>query len=318
MVIAKCPLRISLIGGSTDLVEFVEKFGKGSVISFTPNLYTYVTIHDNNVGNYIINCTRREEISSIGKIKNNIIRESFRYFETPPCTITFNTNIPSSGSGLASSSSFTISTIKAICLFQKIKMTHKEICDLSFKIERNINKMAGYQDVYGCGVGSFKKINFHDKKTQSYNFLDLSFITNKYSMALINTGLVRKSTNILKTIDIEKSKDLLPIVEKMEKCITNQDEEKFFDLFNQGWIVKKRTSKEIMSNEKLINLENVIMDSKMIKGLKLCGAGGGGYFFLFFDKKKEKHLKKYMKAQCPNNMFRIVEIETDGVKGETI
>ena len=318
MVVAKCPLRISLIGGSTDLVEFVEKFGKGSVISFTPNLYTYVTIHDNNVGKYIINCTRREEIDSIDKIKNDIIRESFDYFDTPPCTITFNTNIPSSGSGLASSSSFTISTIKAICLFQKIKMTHKEIFDLSFKIERKINKMAGYQDVYGCGVGSFKRINFRDKKTQSYNFLDLSFITNKYSMALINTGLVRKSTNILKTIDIEKSKDLLPIVEKMEKSIVNHDEEGFFDLFNQGWVSKKKTSKEIMSNEKLISLENIIMESRMVKGLKLCGAGGGGYFFVFFDKKKENELRKYMKTKCPNKMFRIVEIEPDGVKGASI
>ena len=44
MFVASCPLRISMFGGSTDNPYFVEKYGRGSVISFTSNLKTYVTI----------------------------------------------------------------------------------------------------------------------------------------------------------------------------------------------------------------------------------------------------------------------------------
>ena len=44
MIIASCPLRISLFGGSTDNPYFVKKYGYGSVISFTSDLKTYVTI----------------------------------------------------------------------------------------------------------------------------------------------------------------------------------------------------------------------------------------------------------------------------------
>jgi len=45
MIIAKCPLRISLVGGSTDLQAFIEKYQTGSVISFPSDLYTYISIH---------------------------------------------------------------------------------------------------------------------------------------------------------------------------------------------------------------------------------------------------------------------------------
>ena len=63
-----CPLRISLFGGSTDNPYFVEKYGRGSVISFTSNLKTYVTISQDKFGlnkdkhKYIINYSKREEV----------------------------------------------------------------------------------------------------------------------------------------------------------------------------------------------------------------------------------------------------------------
>ena len=50
MLIASCPLRISLFGGSTDNPYFVEKYGYGSVISFTCDLKTYVTISQDKIG----------------------------------------------------------------------------------------------------------------------------------------------------------------------------------------------------------------------------------------------------------------------------
>ena len=61
MLVASCPLRISLFGGSSDNPYFVEKYGYGSVISFTCDLKTYVTISQDRIGynrekhKYIIN-----------------------------------------------------------------------------------------------------------------------------------------------------------------------------------------------------------------------------------------------------------------------
>ena len=61
MLISNCPLRVSLFGGSTDNPFFVEKYGHGSVINFTSNLKTYITLHQDQLGynaessKYIVN-----------------------------------------------------------------------------------------------------------------------------------------------------------------------------------------------------------------------------------------------------------------------
>ena len=64
MLVASCPLRVSLFGGSTDNPYFVEKYGYGSVISFTCDLKTYVTISQDKIGfnkqkhKYVINYSK--------------------------------------------------------------------------------------------------------------------------------------------------------------------------------------------------------------------------------------------------------------------
>ena len=44
MIVSKCPLRVSLVGGSTDLQSFIDKYGYGQVISFPISLYTYISL----------------------------------------------------------------------------------------------------------------------------------------------------------------------------------------------------------------------------------------------------------------------------------
>ena len=87
MLVASCPLRISLFGGSSDNPYFVEKYGYGSVISFTCDLKTYVTISQDKIGfnkqkhKYLINYSKREEVSSISEIKNEVIRTVLEHFD---------------------------------------------------------------------------------------------------------------------------------------------------------------------------------------------------------------------------------------------
>ncbi len=80
MLIASCPLRISLFGGSTDNPYFVEKYGYGSVISFTCDLKTYVTISQDKIGfnkeqhKYIINESNGEAGYNVEDILNEVVR----------------------------------------------------------------------------------------------------------------------------------------------------------------------------------------------------------------------------------------------------
>ena len=158
LIISSCPLRISLFGGSTDNPFFVEKFGYGSVISFSCNLKTYVTISQDRIGfnqdkhKYILNYSRREEVSTIEEIRNEVIRVVLEYFSMPPVQVTLTSDAYSQGSGLASSSSYIISLIKACTIFLGIQMTQSEICKLAYELELKFNTYCGYQDPYGCGM----------------------------------------------------------------------------------------------------------------------------------------------------------------------
>ena len=277
MIISKCPLRVSLVGGSTDLQEFIDKFGKGSVISFPVNLYTYITLNKNIYSNaYKINYSTTEETLNPNKIKNDIAREVIKHFNLPPIIMSFNSDIPSSGSGLASSSSYLIACISAACKFINKDLPQSEICKLALKLERKFNPLTGYQDPYGCGIGGLKKYNFY--KNQITQELLSSSVIDDYNLYLIPTKIKRSSTKILSTLDLDKSHSLLDLVIKLKNNINN--EEGFFRAFNKGWENKKSSSSSISTPE-LLEVESKIKNKYDIKGIKLCGAGGGGYFLVF-------------------------------------
>lgn len=315
MIVAKCPLRISLVGGSTDSEHFINKYNVGSVISYTPNIYTFVTIHDSNIKKYMINYSKKEVVNSIDEIENDIVRECFKHFGTNFCTVTFNSNILSSGSGLASSSSYTISIIKALSILHNIEMTDIEICNLAFSIEKKFNPLAGMQDIYGCGIGGFKRIIFENNKPPSFKFLDLSFITSNFNMYLLNTGVIRSSTSILKTIDIDKCYPLLSLTEQFENSICKKNIQDFFSLFNDGWLTKKKTSNEIISNRQIMDIDSMLSKEDYIPGYKLCGAGGGGYFLIFVDKNNKSEFESNLACKLPKNQLINVSIDTTGIRG---
>lgn len=170
MIISSCPLRISLFGGSTDNPYFIEKYGFGSVISFTCNLKTYTTLYRDKVGynttfkKFSINYSKKETPESIDEIQNELVRTVFRYFDLEPMTVSLTSDIYSQGSGLASSSSYIINLIKCISIYKNSNLTDIEICKLAFKLEQEFNPYCGYQDAYGCGIGGFKKIIFERGK----------------------------------------------------------------------------------------------------------------------------------------------------------
>lgn len=275
MIISKCPLRVSLVGGSTDLQSFIDKYKYGQVISFPITLYTYISLSKRFDNKYKIDYSIQEEKCDPFKIKNDIAREVIKYFDLPPVTISFNADIPTSGSGLASSSSYMVAAVAAACKFKKLEWSQSKICKIAHEIELKFNPLTGYQDTYGCGLPSAKLMIFQNDVL--VKFIDIP----KVNMFLHNTNICRSSTKILKSIDIEKSYPLLELVDKTYDCLkTNPN--KFWDILNKSWEIKKLTSNSIM-NSQLEDIEVQIKKDCNLKYHKLCGAGGGGYFLIMTE-----------------------------------
>ena len=291
MIVSKCPVRISLAGGSTDLDNFVSKYGKGTVISFSADIFTYITLKTDRLGlnglekKYVIDYMKREVTENIADIKNDVARVSFDHFKMNPTTVWFTSDIYASGSGLASSTSYLISLVNALSFVAGKNLNKREICKLAHQLEKKFNPLIGYQDSYGCGMGGFNKFEFHKNGAVFIESLDTSILEH-FDMFLIQTGLERSSTDVLKTIDPEKCFPLLDIAEEMHRSIVNHDVEKFLRLINEGWSIKKKTGK-IADNSIVMSLDKELSECPQVLAHRLLGAGNGGYF-LIFSKKNEK------------------------------
>lgn len=308
MYISSCPLRISLFGGSTDNPYFVEKYGRGSVISFTCNLKTYITLHEDKLGynvqghKYIVNYSRREETEFIGDIKNDLVRIVLNYFGCYPLTVSMTSDSYSQGSGLASSSSYIISLIKSISMFNNLHLTDIEICELALKLEQEMNPYCGYQDPYGCGIGGFKKIDFERGGIIKYDFLSAE-IFKHYDAHLVFTGVTRDSKNVLKDVteNIDKSLPLLKIVDSAYCALREKDYPHFLNLLNQSWNQKKETSSLITENKKIQEIDKVLLEDENVLAHKLCGAGNGGFFLVFSKPDSLKISYESIKIQVESN-----------------
>ena len=315
MYITSCPLRVSLFGGSTDNPYFVEKYGRGSVISFTSSLKTYVTISQDKFGfnkdkhKYIINYSRREEVSNIEDIQNEVVRTVLDHFNMPPVQVTLTSDAYSQGSGLASSSSYTISLIKACCLFLGKSITDNDACKLAFNLERVYNPYCGYQDPYGCGVGGFKRINFMGDNSVTYEFLSTD-IFERYDTHLVFTGVTRNSKRILKNItdNLEKVQPLLETADKAYEILMSGDHERFLYLIGKSWSQKKKTSSTIVESDTIREIDSLLEKNETVCAHKLCGAGNGGFFLTFSEKGCLK---------LPYHCVKI-DVESNGVYGRTV
>ena len=315
MYIASCPLRVSLFGGSTDNPYFVEKYGYGSVISFTCDLKTYITLHEDKFGyniqghKYIVNYSKREETGFIGDIQNDLIRIVLNYFESLPLTVSMTSDAYSQGSGLASSSSYIISLIKCISMFNDLNMTDIEICDLAYKLELKMNPYCGYQDPYGCGIGGFKKIEFEKGGIIKYDFLPTEFFK-QYDAHLVFTGVTRNSKNVLQDVtnNIDKSLPLLKTVDDAYGALRGEDYSAFLNLLNRSWQEKKDTSSIITENQTIRDIDNILNKNETVLSHKLCGAGNGGFFLVFSEKES---------LTIPYQSVKI-DVEPNGVVGRKL
>ena len=155
-VVSKTPLRISFLGGGTDIPYFYKKYG-GATFSIAINKFVYVTVKRHSkyfIENYRLNYYDTEICHKVSKIKNSIIRETLKFFKIKtPLYISVISDIPT-GSGLGGSSSFIIGLINALCKLENIKISKFELLRYATKIEIDIlKKPIGKQDhipaIYG-------------------------------------------------------------------------------------------------------------------------------------------------------------------------
>ena len=296
MIISKTPLRISFVGGGTD--NLVDQNFDGNVISTTIDKFVYVGLNKKFDNFLRFSYSKTENVKEINLIKHEMLRETFKYFKiTNGLEIISVADIPSSGSGLGSSSSFLVGLINIINYFKNLGLKKKEIAKIACEIEINIlKKPIGMQDQYNAVYGGLKWYKFYDKNKVKVNNLNIDkkrILKFNQRLFLVFTGQVRKSEKILakvqKKSNFNSLQEISKLTKEFKKELISGDLNMLGKLLHQNWLLKKSLSKNT-TNSKIDQLYNYGINAGAIGG-KLLGAGGGGFLLFFVDNKNQKKFK---------------------------
>lgn len=291
MIISRTPLRISFAGGGSDISDYYQNFG-GSVLSVSINKYVYLSLHDFFYKKmFFLKYSQNELVENITDIKHKIIKEVFTEFGINGVDFNSSADIPS-GTGLGSSSAFTVGLINLCNAYSSKFATKEQIAQLACSIEiERLKEPIGKQDQYACTYGGLNYIKFNQDESVMVEkiFLPRSkmvYLNN--NLLLFFTGKIRSASMILSeqkaNIISDKSKvnNLKKIVQLSNQLKVELQEgniDNFGNILHEGWVYKKELAAQISDSTTDFYYEKALKNGA--KGGKLLGAGGGG-FLLFF------------------------------------
>lgn len=297
MIVTKTPLRMSLFSGGSDMSSFYEK-EKGAALSVTIDKFVYVCVHRTPHLGIKAMYDKIEETPDVETMQHEISKEAFTYFNyKKEITVASISDILSKGSGLGSSSTFTVGLVNALATLRWGHITKQYLADVACEIEIDrCGYPIGKQDQYAAAYGGMNLFEFHSNNTvtqAAVNLNDQKMFEFNQNLLLVYSGRGRSANSIL-----QKQRDSLTDKSKFDKVKANRDKAyqaynsilsgQFDDighLFHEGWQTKK-TIVESISNDYFDNVYNKAIEAGALGG-KLLGAGGGG-FFIFYVKKDKR------------------------------
>jgi D-glycero-alpha-D-manno-heptose-7-phosphate kinase len=298
MIISKTPFRISFAGGVSDIKDYY-RHSYGSVVSTTINKYIYVTVNRKFDSKIRVSYSKTEIVPKISDVKHPIVREGLKLTKLDGgIEITTIADIPS-GTGLGSSSAFTVGLLNALHAFKGKHKGAELLADEACKIEIDILKEPiGKQDQYACAYGGLNHIRFNPDESVFVNPIISKKGTLKEldsNLLLFYTGIHRRASSILyeSKQNMKNLKDhvdtLRDLSEEMASAIINNDLSCFGELLNKAWEFKKKTGK--VSNPEIDRYYEKARSAGSLGG-KILGAGGGGFLLIYCEKRYHKKVRE--------------------------
>ena len=294
-VLSVAPLRISFLGGGTDIASFYNKHS-GGVVSCAINKYVYVHVkrHDPLFQErYRISYSDVEHTSSRSKIKNSIVRSCLELLDIDePLQISTSADLPSN-SGLGSSSSFCVALLASLHALKGEDVSPAQLAEEACNVEINLlDSPIGKQDQYASAFGGMNY--FHFEFGGKVRIEPLAASSEKIANFMSNihlfwTGLRRDANSILSAQANRQSQNEnllleLNLVTKDFRLEFESDSNNFFklgELITKGWEIKKNLEPSITTSE-ISDMESRLKQLDP-QGYKLLGAGGGGFFLALFE-----------------------------------
>lgn len=319
LVISRTPLRVSFFGGGTDLPDYYREFG-GRVLSFGLDRYVHVVVKRNWTDDLVVRCGGVQVAGTVGDVTHGIVREALRLGgHTGGLEIISTSDIPESGSGLGSSSAFTVGLLHALAVFRGETPSAQQLAELACHIEIDVlGEPIGKQDQYASAMGGCREYAFHPDDSVAFDAVpvppDGMAELSRHSL-MFYTGRTRRAADVLsdQRARIGTTKEYL---HRMKEIVTAGRERLMVAdiaglgrLLSHSWETKKKLSDRI-HDDHLNNAFDAAMAAGAYGG-KLLGAGGGGFFFFLCPPERQEAVRNSLPG------FRQVPVRL-GVEGSVI
>ena len=299
LVISKTPLRITFVGGGTDIPAYYRNYGSGVSIAASINKYVYIWVHKRFDDDIRIAYTKTEMVKSVEEIEHPTVREALKLLKiTGGIEIASMADIPS-GTGLGSSSAFLVGVLNSLHTFKGDKFDSLQIAKEAVKIEREILKEpGGKQDQYIAALGGFQFMEFKKDETVENTEIKFNVITrNKIHdhLLLFYTGTQKPNTNVHTKMANSVDKNLIAYNKMTElgyalfKEFKSNKINNIGTYLNQNWLLKKKTHG--LHNTKIDDYYKRAKEAGAIGG-KILGAGDRGFLLLFAPPEKHSSIIK--------------------------
>ena len=298
MIISRTPLRMSFVGGGSDLPVFYRKFG-GAVVSTAINQFVYITVNRKFDEKIRVSYSKTEEAKSVARIKHPLVREGMKMLGiNGGVEITSIADIPARGSGLGSSSSFTVGMLQALHAFSGRHAGAEQLAREACEIEiGRCGEPIGKQDQYAAAYGGLNFIQFNPDESVLVEPIICKRETIEQLQAntlIFYTGITRSASAILKhqqaALATEKKKQIVTrkmveLAHDLRRELQHNRAASFGEIIHEGWRLKKSLTAGITSDT-IDDWYDRARKAGAIGG-KLLGAGTGG--FLMFYAPPERH-----------------------------
>ena len=315
MIITRTPFRISFCGGGTDLPDYYKKNG-GCVVSTSIDKYVYITLAQSFHSNLtILKYSGVETVDNTEFIKHPIFREVLQKYDLKGLEINSTSNIPA-GTGLGSSSTFSVGLINAVRTFKHQEVTKEVLADEACDIEINkLGEPIGKQDQYAAAYGGLNFIRFNKNDTIDVEPIRLDADRKRQlsdNLMMFYLGGTRSASKVLQKYGgnvpslVNKKKDLSDLAEKLRDKLNSGNIESLGKILDEGWKIKRSLAHGV-SNGKIDDVYDIAIDNGAVGG-KLLGAGGNGFMLFYVEKKDQPAIRK---ALCDYREL-VFDFDNDG------
>jgi D-glycero-alpha-D-manno-heptose-7-phosphate kinase len=291
MNICKTPLRMSFVGGGSDLPAYYKQFG-GAVLSTTINKYIYIGVNKKFDGRIRVSYTKTEEVDCVSMIEHPLVRHALDVTGVKAgIEIVSMADIPAKGSGLGSSSSFTVALLHSLYAFQGIDVSKEVLARQACAIEIDrCGEPIGKQDQYAAAYGGLNLIKFMPDESVLVDPIicsceRLQEIEN--SILMFYTGRTRSASSVLagqsrSIMEPKRQRMVGRMVElsyELKRVIESESLASFGAILDENWRLKRQLDDGISDPQ---------IDEWYFRGMangatggKLLGAGSGGFMIFF-------------------------------------